>query len=78
MLTQRKIEMSYPPNVPDESSNPILRKFYQRIQEVGQAQGSTGVYIDTYRSLKQLKEMLKEGQITEYEYEVLKIELLTR
>ena len=33
---------------------------------------------DTYRHLKQLKEMLKGGQITLEEYEKIKIELLTR
>ncbi len=34
--------------------------------------------IDTYKSLKQLREMLKGGQITELEYEEIKLELLTR
>ncbi len=39
---------------------------------------STRRRFDTYRYLKQLKEMLKGGQITLEEYEKLKIELLTR
>ena len=34
-------------------------------------------HFDTYRQLKQLKELLKGGQITLEEYEVIKIELLT-
>ncbi len=34
-------------------------------------------HFDTYRQLKQLKELLKGGQITIEEYEAIKIELLT-
>ena len=34
-------------------------------------------HFDTYRQLKQLKELLKGGQITLEEYEAIKIELLT-
>lgn len=70
--------MRYPRGSSDRSNNPILRKFYQRMEEMGQGEHSAGVSIDVYRSLKQIKEMWKDGQITEHEYETLKIELLTR
>jgi hypothetical protein len=33
---------------------------------------------DTYQGLRHIKEMLKGGQITEDEYEAIKIELLNR
>ena len=56
----------------------ILQKIFGNEHEFGIKGVSNKKALDTYKSLKQLKDMLKGGQITEHEYETIKYELLIR
>jgi hypothetical protein len=61
----------------DNRGQIILQKLLGRVGMNGRSRISRKRF-DTYRHLKQLKEMLKGGQITLEEYEQIKIKLLTR
>ena len=65
------------PKYPQRRGNHIINKLFNRAGK-SQDEGGTGRRSDTYRQLKQLRDLLKGGQITKEEYEVIKFELLHR
>ena len=62
---------------PDRRGHMLIQRLFKRTEEKPDDRG-TNRTADTFRQLKQLREMLKGGQITGEEYEAIKFELLNR
>ena len=62
---------------PESRGHRIIQQLFNRTEERQSGRGPHRK-ADTFRQLKQLREMLKGGQITGEEYETIKFELLNR
>jgi hypothetical protein len=62
---------------PNRHGHRLIQQLFKRSEEK-QDECGTNRTADTFRQLKQLREMLKGGQITGEEYEAIKFELLNR
>jgi hypothetical protein len=62
---------------PQSRGSHIVQQLFKRGNDSPKDRSSSRT-TDTYRQLKQLREMLKGGQITAEEYETIKFELLKR